>query len=282
MNTYRVITHDAFRKDDVKMKISAVIMDWAGTAVDFGCFAPVNTFMKVFEKKGVVITLEETRAPMGMAKRDHIKTILEMPRVTSLWREVLGREWGICDVDELYADFQPLLMETLEQYTDVLDGVLDACAILRSKGIQLGSTTGYTSEMMEVVCRGAKKQGYAPDAMVTSDCVGNYGRPYPYMLFKNLEILGVPSVKQVLKVGDTVSDIHEGLNAGVISVGVLVGSSVMGITREEYANRSAEEKAQLCQRTADCFLSNGAHDVIETMADLPALIDSIENGEGLI
>lgn len=35
-------------------KISCVIMDWAGTAVDFGCFAPLNAFLKVFsEEKGI-------------------------------------------------------------------------------------------------------------------------------------------------------------------------------------------------------------------------------------
>ena len=31
-------------------KISGVIMDWAGTAVDYGCFAPLNAFLKVFSK----------------------------------------------------------------------------------------------------------------------------------------------------------------------------------------------------------------------------------------
>ena len=37
-------------------KISCVIMDWAGTAVDFGCFAPLNAFLKVFseEADGIV------------------------------------------------------------------------------------------------------------------------------------------------------------------------------------------------------------------------------------
>lgn len=41
---------------------------------------------------------------------------------------------------------------------------------------------------------------------------------------------GVPSVQTVIKVGDTVSDIREGKNAGVRSLGVLEGSSVMGMT----------------------------------------------------
>lgn len=37
-----------------------------------------------------------------------------------------------------------------------------------------------------------------------------------------------------MKVGDTVSDILEGKNAGLVTVGILEGSSVMGLTQEEY------------------------------------------------
>ena len=41
-------------------KISGVIMDWAGTAVDYGCFAPLNAFLKVFsEEKGIDITYRQ-------------------------------------------------------------------------------------------------------------------------------------------------------------------------------------------------------------------------------
>jgi len=63
------------------MKIETVIFDWAGTAVDFGCFAPVNVFLTIFEDAGVSVTLEEARKPMGMLKIDHIRTMLEMPRI---------------------------------------------------------------------------------------------------------------------------------------------------------------------------------------------------------
>ena len=63
-------------------KISCVIMDWAGTAVDFGCFAPLNAFLKVFsEEKGIDITYRQAREPMGLLKIDHIKAILNMPEV---------------------------------------------------------------------------------------------------------------------------------------------------------------------------------------------------------
>ena len=36
-------------------KIKCVIMDWAGTAVDYGCFAPVAAFIEAFAEKGLII-----------------------------------------------------------------------------------------------------------------------------------------------------------------------------------------------------------------------------------
>lgn len=42
------------------------------------------------------------------------------------------------------------------------------------------------------------------------------------------ERVGVPSVQAVVKVGDTVSDIREGRNAGVRSLGVLEGGHDAG------------------------------------------------------
>ena len=58
--------------------IEGVIFDWAGTTVDYGCFAPVQAFMEAFAHYGVPVTAEETRKPMGMLKRDHIRTMLEL------------------------------------------------------------------------------------------------------------------------------------------------------------------------------------------------------------
>ena len=73
------------------MKIEGIIFDWAGTTVDYGCFAPVQAFMDVFREFGMKVTMEETRKPMGMLKRDHIRTMLEMPRIADLWKAAHGR-----------------------------------------------------------------------------------------------------------------------------------------------------------------------------------------------
>ena len=61
--------------------IEAVIFDWAGTTVDYRCFAPVQVFTEVFTNAGVAPTSQEVREPMGMLKWDHIRTMLEMPRI---------------------------------------------------------------------------------------------------------------------------------------------------------------------------------------------------------
>ena len=45
-------------------KIKAVIFDWAGTTVDFGCMAPVQAFVEVFKEFGIEPTMEEVREPM--------------------------------------------------------------------------------------------------------------------------------------------------------------------------------------------------------------------------
>lgn len=49
-------------------RIECIIMDWAGTAVDYGCFAPVAAFVESFRAIGVPVTAAETRAHMGLTK----------------------------------------------------------------------------------------------------------------------------------------------------------------------------------------------------------------------
>lgn len=65
-------------------RIEAVIFDWAGTTVDYGCFAPVQAFVEAFKSFGIEPTMEEVRKPMGMLKIDHIRTMMQMETVCLL------------------------------------------------------------------------------------------------------------------------------------------------------------------------------------------------------
>ncbi|MBA4508037.1 phosphonoacetaldehyde hydrolase [Clostridium sporogenes] len=256
-------------------KIEGLIFDWAGTTVDFGCFAPVNVFMEIFKSAGVEVTMEEARAPMGMLKRDHIKAMLEMPRIKVLWSQKYGRDFNEKDVDDLYSSFEPLLLSSLSKYTEPIPEVLDTVRELKEKGFKIGSTTGYTDSMMDIVVKGAKENGYEPDFWITPDSTNSLGRPYPYMIFRNMEALKLSAPWKLIKVGDTASDIKEGINAGVWSVGVVVGSSQMGLSYEEFTNLSEIEKYEIIKKTEEIFLAQGADFAISTMKELPELIEQI-------
>ena len=219
-------------------KITAIILDWAGTTIDYGCFAPVNAFIAAFEAFGITPGIEETRAPMGLPKRAHIEKMLESPQIAAQWQKLHGHSPAQEDVNAIYARFEPALFETLAAHTDPLPGAVEAAASIRDMGVRIGSTTGYTRAMMDVVVPLAKNKGYTPDCVICPDDTGQAGRPYPYMIWRNLEKLRVSSIREVLKAGDTAADMREGKNAGCLCVGILKGSSMLGLSEEELAQKT--------------------------------------------
>lgn len=263
-------------------KVDGVILDWAGTTVDFGCFAPVKVFLQIFKQAGIEVSLEEARIPMGMLKKDHIRTMLEMPRIRQLWENKMARAISEQDIDELYTSFEPALLASLMEYTQPLPAVVETVNLLRKSGLKIGSTTGYTDLMLQIVAAGAKDQGYTPDFWVTPDATDGYGRPYPYMIFRNIEALRLAAPWTVVKVGDTAADIKEGIQAGVWSVGVVVGSSQMGLSQAEFEKLSADGQERVITDTEQAFLSYGADFTIRTMKELPDLIAKINQliGQG--
>ncbi|MCL2456714.1 MAG: phosphonoacetaldehyde hydrolase [Defluviitaleaceae bacterium] len=257
------------------MKIKAVILDWAGTTVDYGCFAPVNAFVKAFESYEITPTMDETRAPMGMEKRAHVAKMLEGERLSALWLEKYENAPSGEDIDAIYNKFEPNLFSTLEDYTTPLPGAVEAVKKIREMGIKIGSTTGYTKKMMDIVIPSAKSKGYEPDLVVCPEDVGS-GRPNPYMIWHNLQRLGVGDIRTVVKIGDTVADMEEGVNAGCICVGVLKGSSLLGLNEEEINSMEKTKLDALLKKTEAEYFSAGANYVISEISDLPALLKEIE------
>lgn len=255
-------------------KIECVIMDWAGTSIDYGCFAPVAAFIESFKQMGVNVTPAETRAHMGLTKIEEIRALFAIERVEAEFRQKYAHIPDENDVQECYKRFQDVLFTTLEDYTDPIPGVVDVIAGLRAKGIKIGSTTGYTKSMMDVVIPSAEKKGYKIDACVTSDNLPG-GRPKPYMIYQNMCLLDVPSRFSVLKYGDTIADIREGVNAGVWSVGVVMGSNELGLTGEGVRNLPMGELKCRMAKVRDRMYAAGADYVVDTIAELPMLIEDI-------
>ncbi|MBR9827980.1 MAG: phosphonoacetaldehyde hydrolase, partial [Oceanospirillales bacterium] len=93
--------------------IEAVIMDWAGTTVDFGSMAPIRAFQRLFADEGVPISEAEARGPMGTEKREHIRQLCAHPRIQDAWLEEKGVLPTLADIDRMYDDFVPLQINAI-------------------------------------------------------------------------------------------------------------------------------------------------------------------------
>ena len=246
------------------MEIKAVVFDWAGTTVDYGCFAPVKGFINSFKSIGIDITTEMARKPMGLAKLDHTKEIAKMLTPPLSEESVL----------KVYAGFEEILLNEIGSHCDLLDFIPETVAALRMRGIKIGSTTGYTSAMMKTVLRAAKAAGYAPDFCITPDQTAR-GRPYPYMIWENLKAFGLANPRQAVKVGDTAADIEEGKNAHCWTVGVVMGSSELGLTRAEAAALPREELEKRKAAVRATYKEAGADYSIDAIDALLPVIDDI-------
>ncbi len=256
--------------------LQAAIFDWAGTTVDYGCLAPAAVFIEVFKRQGVEIRIEEAREPMGAHKMDHIRAVAQMPAVSKRWQAANGKPPTEADVEAMFEDFVPRQVKCIAEYADMIPGALETVAALRKRGLKIGSTTGYVREMMEVLVPEAKKRGYEPDSIVCGSDVP-YGRPHPWMCFANAQNLGVFPMQAIVKVGDTLSDIAEGLNAGMWTVGLTKCGNELGLSEDEANELEADERARRLNRSAERMYQAGAHYVVETIAEVGPLIDDIND-----
>ena len=255
-------------------KVKAAILDWAGTTVDYGCFAPVAAFMRAFETHGVPITISEARAPMGMGKRDHIRAITRMEPVAERWHTVFARPCGEADIDSLHQDFETQLIEVIDQYADVISGTVETVAKFRARGMQIGSTTGYTRALMARVIPKAKPSGYSPDWVVCVDDVPA-GRPAPWMALQCMIDLGVYPAEAVVKIGDTVPDIEEGLNAGMWTIAVVKTGNEMGLREAEIAQLDPATFKSRREQAYRRLAQAAPHYIVDSIADCDKVMDDI-------
>lgn len=256
-------------------RFKAVVFDWAGTIVDFGSFAPMGVFVEAFKRFGIDTTIDEARGPMGLPKWHHINTMLQNPRIAAAWKEQYGASPSTADVDKVYEVFVPMNEEVAAQYADLVPGALETVRYLRARGMKIGSTTGYTRSIMERVLPVAAAQGYEPDNLVCADDLAE-GRPGPLGMYKCMVDLAVYPPDAIIKVDDTEPGIAEGVAAGCLTVGVSLSGNFVGKTPAELAALSPEEVEKLRLPAVAALKAAGADHVIDSVADLTALLDRLD------
>jgi phosphonoacetaldehyde hydrolase len=248
-----------------------VIFDWAGTMVDFGCCAPIAAFVEAFARRGVALAEAAARADMGIAKIDHVRALLARPDVAADWTAACGQAPGEADVEALMADLGPLMRAAASAASELIPGAAATAATLRARGLRIGSSTGYTREMMVPVLARAAEQGYVPDHLV---CAGEtpQGLPSPLMIYKACAELGVWPLERVVKVDDAEAGIAEGKAAGCFTVGVASSGNAVGLSLAAFQDLDPAERDDRTAAARASLLAAGADLVIDSVADLPAAI----------
>lgn len=255
-------------------RLEAVVFDWSGTTVDCGSLAPVRALTKLFARRGIRLTDADVRLDMGLFKKDHIRRILALPHVEEEWQRRNRQLAGEDDVEAMFADFAPFQMQILEEHSQLINGVAVVAEALRARGLKLGSTTGYTRPILDLLVARAAEQGFRLDLSVSPDDVGG-GRPLPWMCLRIALDFHLTSTANAVKVGDTVSDIEEGLNAGMWTVGVAATGNEVGLSAGELAGLLPDDRTCRLRRARTVLKAAGAHYVVDSVAQVEPVIEEI-------
>ncbi len=258
----------------MKTSVKAVIFDWAGTTVDYGSRAPMGAFVKLFESEGIEMTIAQARIPMGISKWEHINFLLNLPEVQNQWLKIHEVPHTDADVDRLLDIFVPINKVSILEYSQLIPGVATLTKALRERDIKIGSTTGYTRELLDLLLPIAKEQGYEVDVFSYSGDTP-LGRPSAQMMIKCARQLGLDNPLSFIKVDDTQPGIEEGKSFGSWTVGVAVSGNTLGLSLEEL-NALPEEEAAHLKNAARIKMQEMKPDfVIDSVADLLPIVDEI-------
>ncbi|MEI7446503.1 MAG: HAD-IA family hydrolase, partial [Burkholderiales bacterium] len=179
------------------------------------------------------------------------------------------------DIDRVYEVFVPMNIAVAADFADPVPGAVDVIRALRLRGLRIGSTTGYTRGIMEPILPRAAAAGWSPESLV---CAGDLpeGRPGPMMMLRAMAELGVARADAVVKVDDTAPGIAEGLAAGTWTVGVSASGNEVGLSWDEWTRLDPAARRVAADRAAAVLRAAGAHYVVDTVADLPPVLDDIE------
>jgi len=271
------------------MIVKACIFDLGGTIVDRYSFTPLLCLQRAFNGQRINIPLSMIRKDMGLSKEDHIHKLLEEKDIQKKWIHKYRQRPTKEDRLSLFSDFKTLQERETKLNMKVLPHTAKCISRLKKDNIVTGVTTGFDSEQMERIRWLLESENIFLDSYVSSTCLDKPARPGPHMIFENMDRLNLDDPRRIIKIDDTVSGIQEGLNAGCWTVAVCRWSSNMNVDSVKDMdildnfnadNNYTENYYHLKERINKCrqiMASSGAHYVINTLTELPNVIDDIND-----
>ena len=157
----------------------------------------------------------------------------------------------------------------------MIPGVVETIEECRRRGVKIGSSTGYTREIIEVVMTRARREGFVADAVLCASDVAE-GRPAPWLIFENARHLGVYPMASIAKIDDTVAGIEAGRNAGTWTIGIAATGNEIGLSEHELKGCPAAERTELIEKAHRSLREAGCHYVVDGVPDILPVLDEID------
>lgn len=193
-------------RKNVRLKL--IIFDMAGTTVDDivdGLPLILKCYDDAFRKNGIIIPFNVLNDQRGRDKRTVIN------------------ELGGSKASEIYDNFVSSLLENVK-YVKEIEGTSETFSQLRNAGVCIAVGSGFPYDVSKAII---DKFGWLEKRLIDywtcSEVVGK-SRPDPAMIYAIMQHFDVEDSLSVIKVDDTFIGIEEGVNAGVVSLGVLTGT----------------------------------------------------------
>lgn len=200
------------------MKIKAVLFDLIGTTVKEKDPEYINNcFINAFDENGFKVLTENIRVHRGRDKMDIIQNVMK------------DLNYPPDSSENILASYKKFVELGFDNFTEI-EGFSDIMEYLKNKNIKSGLGTGLSRDFLEKVILYLGWENIGFNYIAASEDVGK-GRPDPAMAFDMMEKLNLGPA-EILKVGDTFSDILEGKNAGIKTAAILSGTQSESVLRK--------------------------------------------------
>ena len=258
--------------------IKACIFDLGGTLVDRFSLTSILSLKDAFSTKNIYITNSLIFKNLGKHKREHIQNIINDEGISHIWRRIYGNFPSENESLDLYNIYNEIKKVRCSSLMDILPETKGIIKYLNDNNIKVGCTTDLDFKSMLLVTEKLNNKGILLDSYVDSSSMDYTSTIDHSMVYENMKKLNINNSRKVIKIDDTAAGIKEGIRAGCWTVGVSKWSINMEIsTIEDAYNLHDEELYKKLLISKDILLNSGADYVINTLDELPWVIDDINS-----
>jgi len=197
------------------MQPRLAVLDMAGTTINDNGLVQQAAINSMFNILSVSVTKRDADLVMGIPKNIAFETLCNNA-------EISADEYTINQLVKYFNDELNSLYSNSENIS-LMPFAMELFQAMHNSNTRIYLNTGFERSVATTIVKTLNLETVI-DGYIGSDEVEK-GRPNPDMIFKAMERANITNALEVMKVGDTVSDLYEGYSAGCrYNIAVLSGA----------------------------------------------------------